>query len=112
MNFNLFSMINPGLSINLVRNLVKKQLKKEVKNFDIAFLVEKNQVFFIIEGINYEFPDSNIKALVEKQAKTVLKEGDKLNVVILKVSETDKIEAEIYYQNKFSEKKKVIHKLN
>lgn len=104
--------MNPGLSIGIVRKLVNKQLKKEVKNFDIAFLVEKDQVFFIIEGINYEFPDSNIKKLVEKQAKEVLKEGDKLNVVILKVSETDQITAEIYYQNKYGEKKKVIHKLN
>ncbi len=107
---NFLSFINPSLGINLIKKEIKKQLNKEVENFDILFIAETEKIFFIIDNKKYPFPSDTLKSLIELQTKGKLEKGDKLNIVEIKI-EGDKINSFLYMERQ-GKKIKISHSIN
>ncbi|MFA5297634.1 MAG: hypothetical protein WC389_05435 [Lutibacter sp.] len=98
---NLTSFINPGIAVDMIKKQIKKQLNKEIENFEIFYLAEKDKMYFIIEiepgkKENFLFPNDTIKALIEIQAKTSLKKNQQLTAVRMEVNKDNNIVAYIY----------------
>jgi len=44
---NLTSFINPGIAVDMIKKQIKKQLNKEIENFEIFYLAEKDKMYLL-----------------------------------------------------------------
>jgi hypothetical protein len=93
----LSSLISPKLAIGTIRSQLEKNLNKEVPCFDVGFVGAVDKLYFIIEGVRYEFPNSVIKALIKNQAQKYVKKNQTFDACLLSINDKDEINAKIYY---------------
>lgn len=89
-------LINPVLGIHLIKKQIKKQLNKDIEDFQIIYYAETDKLIFVIDKLNYEFDSDIIKSVLKMQTKNVLQKSDKLTAVILDINKDEKIKAKIY----------------
>ncbi len=93
---NFMKLVSPAAVLPLIRGQIKKQLNKEVTEFDIYYFLNEDKIYFIIEGKKYLFLSDTLKNLIETQVKSKLKKEQVLDAVEINVSKDNKILAKIY----------------
>jgi hypothetical protein len=91
------NLVNPSLAINLLKKSIENQLKRKIDKFDIIYNSSKDDLYFLIDKVKYEFDNEKIKTAICYQVSDTLKKGQKLDYVIIKV-DNDNIDAFIYYK--------------
>jgi hypothetical protein len=92
----LGSLIKPELAINMIRKQLETVHGKKVTSFDIFFSVDAENIIFIVEGENYEMSEKNLREIILKKGKEVIKKGSILKA-ILAHCENKKIEAKVFF---------------
>jgi len=93
----LGKFISPKLGVGIIKAQLQKQLKKEVKSFDLRFVQSTNILEFIVEGKAFVFDSDALKAVIKQQSSSKLKKTQQLDVIILSVNDQDEINAKAYY---------------
>lgn len=93
----LAQFIKPDLAVNIIRKQCEKQLKTEIKEFQIFFDVAKDTIYFIIHDEKYIFPSDSLKSVIKMQLKSKDIKFD-CNYVQINVSGENKLEAIIFFE--------------
>jgi len=93
----LGKFISPKLGVGIIKAQLQKQLKKEVKSFDLRFVQSTNILEFIVEGKAFVFDSDALKTVIKQQSSSKLKKTQQLDVIILSVNDQDEINAKAYY---------------
>lgn len=93
----LGQLINPKVAIKAVRTQCEKQTKQKVSDFNIIYNAKKDEIIFLINGVQYLFPSDMLRTAIKGQAEANLDPNKELTIVKLDIDKENNIDAYLYY---------------
>jgi hypothetical protein len=104
MNF-LTGLINYKTAINLLRVQFSKELKKDVKEFDLKYSPVSNIIKIVIDNKEYLFENAMLENGLKMGFKSMLKHKEKFVFLSVEVRNEHDIKANVYYIDANNERK-------